>query len=368
MTRDGTPRRRFLKYAGVGSTGLLGGLAGCTGGGGGDGTPTPRVRTVRETVVRERTVVKEAEDDSLPVLSVAAGRTGTSAVTFQVLKNNNLDRKHGVLLDMSWMSIPASEQAVKNKQVETSTASVIASARVNLQGGAMRQVFPMFTNNENLVVSNDVDIAMDDIDQALEDMQDLTIGTLPEFSTAHTAFTVLLTEHGYDIEDYDIRTGPPPVINALLQRGDLDGMMNVEPNGSKLIASGDYKRVWTYDEAWQQAFGNSISQIEFAAYQENIDEKPEAYKAYMNAYYEAAGMVTANLKEMLSANSAIIGLENEAQINELVNFADEIGWFKDEFPEDLRAGDRQLLEQAIELGVIESGVTADELFVDPRTF
>jgi hypothetical protein len=54
--------------------------------------------------------------------------------------------------------------------------------------------------------------------------------------------------------------------------------------------------------------------------------------------------------------------------DELVAYTEEIDWFKDEFPDTLRQGDVQLLEKAIELGVIEEGVTADELFLDPRTF
>ena len=344
-------RRQYLKSAGVASTGLIGGFAGCTGSNSsGQGT----------------TKGGGSGEEDLTILSVANGRTGTAAVVMQEIKNNNLDRKHGVLLDVNWMSISAAEQAIKNRQVECSFTSVIAAGRLNAQGGKLREIWPMFTNNESLVVSKDVDISTGSLKQTLEDMKGLTIATLPEYSTAHSALSVLLEKAGFDINDFDIRTGPPPVINAFLLDGEVDGMINVAPNGSKLIAGGDFKRVFTYHDAWQSVFGNSIAQIEYSAYQDTIDEKPGAIKGFMNAYFESSELVKSDLKKYLTDNMDLLGLENETQIDAVVDYANQIDWFKTKFPESLRQGDRQLLQHALDTGIIDKDINVDQIFVDPR--
>jgi ABC-type nitrate/sulfonate/bicarbonate transport system substrate-binding protein len=350
-------RRSYLKYAGAAGVSVA--IAGCQGGdGGGDGDGDGSDGGDGTTT---------AQGNQMDVLTFAAARTGASAPLFYELKNQEFDKDHDLTLDVQYMSVPASEEAVVNEQVEVSWVSVLGTARLNAQGQEMRQLWPSQINNESFVARSNLDIPTDSIKDALQTMadEDITWGTLPEFSTAHSAFVVLAAQHGFDVEDFDIRTGPPPVLTSLCLDGELDGMINVEPGGTQLIASGDFERVFNYHDAWIDATGNPFSQIEIAAYQDTIDEKPEAIRKFFNAYYDASAHLMNNVESLFENYAGTVGISPE-QAGPFANYVKDINGYMREYDEGVVEGDKELARQGYELGILENEPDVDEMWIDPR--
>lgn len=348
-------RRTFLKYAGAAASGTVATLAGCSGGDGGDGGgsgPTDGGTTTGAT------------QTPTPELTVAPS-PGTANVVFQVIKDEGIDEENGVTLNVELMDPNSSAQAVVNRQVPTGFLSSLATARANAQGNSIRQLWPMFTNNESCVVRSDADVSTDSLGATLSDLQGLTLGALPETSTLYNIFHLLLIEHDLDIDDYDIRTGPPPVMAGLVEDGELDGMIMIAPLPSKFVASGNFERVFNYDAAWREVTGNSVSQIEAAAHQDVIDENRAAFRGYFEAYHDAQARISENTEEYLGRYAEDIGVSG-SELPTLVEYADEIDWFKSEYSETLRQGDVELVELAAREGLLESEPDVDAMFIDPR--
>lgn len=354
-------RRRYLTATGTASAGLLAGMAGCTGGDGGDGggdTTTTTDGGGGTTTGSPQTT------ESLPELTVAPS-PGLANVVFQVMKDEGLDQANGVDLTVNLMDPNSSAQAVVNRQVPTGFLSVLGTVRANAQGNDIKQLWPMFTNNESCVVRNDADVSTDSLEATLSDLQGLTIGALPETSTLYSIFQLLLVEYDLDISNYDIRTGPPPVMSGLLQDGQLDAMIMIAPLPSKFVAAGTHTRVFDYDSAWREVTGSSVSQIEAAAHADVLADNQAAFKGYFAAYYEAQGLVADDPETYLGRYADDIGVSEE-ELSTLVEYANGIGLFSGEYPESVREGDRALATKAYEQGILESDPQVDELFVDPR--
>lgn len=362
MVSGNTRRRAFLKYAGAAATGSAAALAGCSGGGGGDGDGGGDGGTTGAGGGGATGTTQAA----MPELTVAPS-PGTANVIFQVIKDEGLDTANNVDLTVNLMDPNSSAQAVVNRQVPTGFLSVLGTARANAQGNQIRQLWPMFTNNESCVVRKDAGVSTDSLEATLSDLQGLTIGALPETSTLYSIFHLLLIEFDLNIDDYDIRTGPPPVISGLLQDGQLDAMIMIAPLPSKFVAAGTHERVLNYDAAWREVTGYSVSQIEAAAHADVVEGNKAAFKGYFDAYYKAQALVADSPEEYMSKYAEDMGV-SEKELPTLVEYAKEINWFSGEFPESVRKGDRALATMAYEQGILESDPKVDELFVDPRTW
>lgn len=360
-------RRKYLKYVGAATTATVSALAGCTGGegdsndGNGNGTETPTEAPGTPSPTSTGTRITKEEPPEL----TAAPSPGTANVIFQVIKDEGIDEDNGVNINVELMDPNSSAQAVVNRQVPTGFLSSLATARANFQGNNIRQLWPMFTNNESCVVSTDANVSTGSLGATLEDLQDLTIGALPETSTLYNIFHLLLIQHDLDIDDFDIRTGPPPVMAGLTEDGELDGMIMIAPLPSKFVASGNFERVLNYDTAWREVTGYSVSQIEAAAHQDVIDQNRPAFRGYFEAYHEAQARVSENPDEYLSRYADDIGV-SESEIPVLVEYAEEIDWFKSEYSESLRQGDIELVELAYQEGLLEQRPDIDAMFIDPR--
>lgn len=352
-------RRNYLQLAAGATVVSLAGCAGGDGADGGDGDDGSDGSDGGDG--------GDGGSDGLSTLSIAVNRTGSSSPLWYELTNQEFDAQNGVNLDMRWLSVPAAQDQVRNQQVETGFMSALDVARSRAGGVDMHCLWPMYTNVSRVITRADAEVSTESTKATLEDLQNLTIGSLGQESTMYSTLSVLASENGMDMDDFDIRTGPPPVITGLLQDGQLDGMVNVEPSLSALVSSGDFKEVLDLSPAWERLTGHQLPITAIVASSDTIEQKPEALRSFMDAFFAASGHVNENLaslNEKYSSELGVQGAEREA-LTQRIQSVDN--WFADGFKETLRNGHVEMVERAYEHGLLENEPDVDDMFIDPRS-
>ena len=163
--------------------------------------------------------------------------------------------------------------------------------------------------------------------------------------------------------------GAGVALTGCLGGGDGDGTDGSDGDGTggtKLVATGDFERVFNYRDAWIDAVGNPFSQIEIAAYQETIDENPDAFRKFFRAFHDASAHVMDNIDSVFETYADTVGL-NPDEVEPFAAYVKNIDGYVREYSEDVVAGDKALARQAGELGILEAEPDVDEMWVDPRT-
>jgi ABC-type nitrate/sulfonate/bicarbonate transport system substrate-binding protein len=275
----------------------------------------------------------------------------------RLIRDEGFATDRGIDLSLELQSPPAIQQAIFAQQVESGTFPVMAGARAVNEGREVRLLGPVCRSFNSIIVRSDAGI------DGIEELRDVTLGSMPRSSAPWTHWAVLVNMEGLDHESYDYRFSPPAALFGAIQQGDLDAMIGVEPFTSRLLDTGDFEEIYVFDDRWQELTGRPMPLVEVATYQETIDEKPSAIKGLMNAMFDTGNHISENSRAVIEQYEAELGVETESQFDLVEQRIGQI--YPEEFDEELRASGVDVVQKAAEFGLIDAG-PAETMFVDPR--
>lgn len=325
----GVSRRRVLASAG---TAGLGSLAGCAG--------------------------FPSEEETGPDQIQFSGPQGAAmTLPTRLIRDEEFAADRGLDLELKLQPPPAIQQAIFAGEVESGTFPVIAGARANDEGRAVRLLGPVCRSFNSIVVREDADV------EGLDDLQDVTLGSMARSSAPWTHWAVLANAEGFDHEAYDYRFAPPPPLFGAIQQGDIEAMIGVEPFTSRLLETGDYEEIYVFNDRWEELTGRPMPLVEVATYQETLDAKPTAVASLMEALFDAGAHIAENTRDVIERYEEELGLETDSQ-KDLVE--ERIGTiYPGSFDEELRVSGEDVVARAEEFDLIDSN-PGDEMFRDPR--
>lgn len=344
-----------------------GALAGCLGGEGAEGDgpdedADPADGDGNESENEVAPAENETEDDEGDAdedLAVQFAGPQGAAMTLptRLIRDEGFAADRGLDLELELMPPPAIQQAIAAGEVESGTFPVIAGARLANEGRDVRLLGPVCRSFNSIVVREDAGV--DDI----EELQEVTLGSMPRSSAPWTHWAVLANVEGYDHDAYDYRFAPPATLFGAIQQGDLDAMIGVEPFSSRLLETGEYEEIYVFNGRWEEHTGRRMPLVEVATYQETIDEKPDAVAALMEALFDAGAHITENSRAVIERYDEELGLETEAQIDLVEERIGHI--YPGEFDEELRASGEEVIAEAVEHGLVETD-PSETMFVRPE--
>ena len=286
-----------------------------------------------------------------------AGPQGAAiTIPTRLVRDEGFAAGRGLDLELEMMPAPSIQQAIAAEEVESGTFPVIAGARLANEERDVRLVGPVCQSFNSIVVREDAGV--DD----LEDLQDVTLGSMPRTSAPWTHFAVLATLEGHDPDDFDTRFGPPATLFGAIQQGDLDAMIGVEPFSSRLLATDDFEEPYVFTDRWEELTGTRMPLVEVATYQGTIDEKPEAVRGLTEAMFDAGAHVSENPRQVIEGYAEELGLETDAESDLVEERIGDI--YPDEFDEELRESGAEIVSRANEEGLVD-GDPAETLFRRP---
>lgn len=225
-----------------------------------------------------------------------------------------------------------------------------AGSDEKLQGLSM--LAPLQAEHGTLFVPEDSPV------QTLEDLQGQRIGMLAPVSGQYQDFNLLAARMGFDLEeDFEVRTGPPPGVEAFLKRGEVDAAILFEPNSTRLMQEGGFRPVFSLTEQWESLTGDPLYMLGISANSDWLSGNEEAAQCVVSAVHEATEML-ANDPSVYEDMGELLGAESPEHLDQLAENLGKI--YTPETAEEAEEAIRTQLEQAAEFGVIPE--VPDEIF------
>ena len=340
-----------------------GAFAGCLGGdeenedGDPDGEGDTNGGSTDEDGDGEASEDDQGDDDDEDLAIQFAGPQGAAmTLPTRLIRDEGFAADRGLDLELELMPPPAIQQAIAAGEVESGTFPVISGARLANEGREVRLLGPVCRSFNSIIVREDAGV--DDV----EELQGVTLGSMPRSSAPWTHWAALANVEGYDHDDYDYRFAPPATLFGAIQQGDLDAMIGVEPFSSRLLETGDYEEIYVFNDRWEEYTGRWMPLVEVATYQETIDEKPDAVGALMESMFDAGAHIGENSRAVIERYDEELGLETEAQVDLVEERIGHI--YPGEFDEELRTSGEEVVAEAVEYGLVETD-PSETMFVRP---
>lgn len=274
----------------------------------------------------------------------------------RLIRDEGFAAERGLDLELELMPPPAIQQAIAAEEVESGTFPVVSGARLTNQGRDVRLLGPVCESFNSIVVREDAGV------EDLEDLRDVTLGSMPRTSAPWTHFAVLAALEGHDPDDFDTRFGPPATLFGAMRQGDLDAMIGVEPFSSRLLATGDFEEPYAFTDRWEERTGNRMPLVEVATYQGTIDEKPDAVLGLMGAMFDAGARIDDDPRAVIENYGDDLGLETDAEFDLVEERIGHI--YPGEFDAELRESGAAVVARANEEGLVD-GDPSETMFRRP---
>lgn len=287
-------------------------------------------------------------------LKISATDVPPPRFLFAVIKDRQLDLKHGLNLELLWASPGEVERRLVERfeGVEIGYFNVVAVADTNSKKAEnLRVVAPMLNLPQVLLVGKNSPF------YGINDLKGARITIRPKGTAAYTAQAVVLKVAGFDIErDFRIVFGEPQQGAVFLEKGEADAIMLSPPDAAPLLATGKYRLVTELDEIWKKVAGASFPFVDMAAHADWIAENPRKVERFRATLKEAVALIKEN-PQIVGDYRELLNIKSDAQLKSVTNSLVALystSW--DYLPH------RLLLEKAVELGFLNRLPSDEEIF------
>ncbi|MFY1702151.1 ABC transporter substrate-binding protein [Micromonospora sp. WMMA1923] len=206
------------------------------------------------------------------------------AIRDSVVEQFDLAAKHRLDLDRQAGGGPGAGQ----EQLLTGVLDIFAfgplgATEVNTSGHDVVIVGPSLWNHGRWIVPADSPY------QSIADLKGRKVGVQPPSSDTYRAAALASAVNGIRFDrEFQLFTGQPIANLALYERGDLDAIIAIEPNATRLVAAGN-RQLASVGELWQQGTGdtNPLFLNGTAVRRDWLAANRETAKAYVDLTLEA---------------------------------------------------------------------------------
>ncbi len=228
---------------------------------------------------------------------IGVATAGGTTMPALVISQQKLDEKHGVKIEWVRLDQAALQKAFALRQFEVSFAEVASDLiRQRARGDKVKAVYAGIMANVYIVAKKDSPY------QSIADLKGKKVGLYSLTSSSTAALVkVVRDKHRLDLrKDFELVVAPPPVLAGLLQKGDIEAMINVDPLVLRVLESGNYRQIMDLDAEWQAAAGSRLLVTTIAAWEDYAQKNPDEIRRLIRAYREAVDYIQRNPQAYVS--------------------------------------------------------------------
>lgn len=231
-----------------------------------------------------------SQDGQVLTMDVGIATTGGTSLPGLVIDKLKLDERHD--LAINWVRLDQAELQTQFAlgQFDVTTGENPAEAvRLRTTGAKVSVVYPAIAANVYIVTKEDAPY------QEVADLQGRTLGLYNRTSSSTSALqAVLQARWGLTLDDFDLIEAPPPALVGLLDRGEIDAMVNVDPIVLKVLQGGGYRELMSLRDEWYEYAGGPLFVSALAAQDEYIEKNPEAISRLVATWQDAIDYILNN--------------------------------------------------------------------------
>ncbi|MFG1333742.1 PhnD/SsuA/transferrin family substrate-binding protein [Xanthobacter autotrophicus] len=214
-----------------------------------------------------------------PINLMAPNKGSTSAIYPALMASDLVDLSG---LDISWVGTAPGQMQVQllSGALNVGGYGALGVAEAQLKGADVTLFAPLSLNHGSFIVPAGSPA------RKLEDLKGKRIATVPVNTDTFRQAEVAAALYGLNLrKDFQVSHSPGLASLALFERGDVDAILAIEPNSTRLIARGA-REIARVEDLWNAATGNKepLFLVGWAARRSWIDANPEVAAKVAKAY------------------------------------------------------------------------------------
>ncbi|MCC6475023.1 MAG: ABC transporter substrate-binding protein [Burkholderiales bacterium] len=210
---------------------------------------------------------------------------GTQLFPVRIMQSRGIAAKHGIEMDLMVVASPqASYTAMQTGDPNVGFTGWIVIALLREKGFKLTNVYSM--NG----YTNDVMVKLDSPIKSMADLKGRRVGLFGGANSATTWLYRLVTQkfYGFDsVKEARAHYGAPPLLLGMLDKGELDAILTLDPFLSQMLESGKYRSVGSIGEIWQQKMNQSPMLVSVTVNETWAKANPEVTRRFVAAFREA---------------------------------------------------------------------------------
>jgi NitT/TauT family transport system substrate-binding protein len=210
---------------------------------------------------------------------------GSQLFPVQIMQTKGIAAKHGIEMDVTRVASPtASYTVMQSGDFHIGFGGWMSIAVLRAKGFKLTNVYSMVGYTNEVLVK---------ADSSIKTMADLKGKRLGLFGGANAAtswlFRVLAVKHfGFDPnKDGKIHFGAPPLLVGMLEQGELDAVLILDPFITQMLESGKFRSIASIGDIWRQKSGQEPMLVSVTVNEPWAKANPQIVKRFVVAFREA---------------------------------------------------------------------------------
>ena len=177
---------------------------------------------------------------------------GSAGFVWQTVIERYLDSSYREGLNLEWVIADPGKMQVQLAagSLDVGVFGAVGLAMLNNKGYDISLFGPALNNHGRWLVKGDSSY------KTPEDLKGKRLASQPETSETFQQARIVSSLSGFDLKkDFQIIFGPPTANLALFERGDVEGVIVLEPTATRMVATGA-REIARVGDLWKKATGN----------------------------------------------------------------------------------------------------------------
>jgi len=226
-------------------------------------------------------IAPAAAADKLKVVALE----GIQLFPVQIMQTKGIAAKHGIEIDLQRVASPtASYTVMQTGDFHIGFGGWLSIAVLRDKGFKLSNVYSMVGYTVETMVKADSPL------KSIAELKGKRIGLFGGANAATTwLFRVLAVKFfGFDpTKDAKVHFGAPPLLIGMLDRGELDGVLILDPFITQLLETGKYRSIGNPGNIWRDKTGQQPMLVSVTVNEPWARANPEVVKRFVAAYKEA---------------------------------------------------------------------------------
>ena len=214
-------------------------------------------------------------------VSLLAGNKGSTSAIYRLLLESGLADTSA--LDIQYVGSAPGQMQVQllSGALNVGGYGALGIAEILPKGADFKLIAPLNHNHASWIVRGDSPF------KTIHDLKGKRVATLPINTDTVRQAELTAALHGLNLKrDFKVSYGPALVSLALFERGDVDAIIAIEPNSTRLVGKGA-REIAKVRDLWTQATGEkSLFLVGWAASNAWLQANGKAARAIAHAYYD----------------------------------------------------------------------------------
>ncbi|OFW09584.1 MAG: hypothetical protein A3H27_04540 [Acidobacteria bacterium RIFCSPLOWO2_02_FULL_59_13] len=210
---------------------------------------------------------------------------GIQLFPMQIMETKGIAKKYGIDVDLMRVASPtASYTVMQTGDFHIGFGGWLSIAVLREKGFKLSNVYSMVGYTVEMMVKTDSPL------KSLAELKGKRIGL---FGGANAATTWLLRVvsvklFGFDpTKDAKVHFGAPPLLIGMLDRGEMDAVLILDPFITQLLETGNYRSIANLGNLWRERTGQQPMLVAVTVNEPWAKANPEVVKRFVVAYKEA---------------------------------------------------------------------------------